>query len=258
MTLAQHQQKYNAAIRQARQTGEQAFHAWFNREATQTVRQGIVRGAWDWSVHILTPTVCQYITTPETKVALEIGYGGGRLLHAASDYFREVIGIDIHDEYDAVAAFLRQQNKHNVRLIRTCGDTIDVADASIDFVYSFIVLQHLPSFVTFARYLGEVYRCLTMGGVAQLYFGAFARLHPLYRVWYSARGYREKRHAPANHISLMIRTTRVRRLCRALGFRVVASGTSFYRVPDGYPAWRGGQSFVTLVKDETTSAFALQ
>jgi SAM-dependent methyltransferase len=246
--LAQHQDRYSAAIRQARQAGDGAFQAWFNRESSHTIQQCVVRGYWDFAVHILTPGVCAWMHNPEEKVALEIGYGGGRLLNAACSYFNHAIGIDIHEETAAAEAFLQSQHKQNYTLLRTSGTTIDVADESIDFVYSFIVLQHLPAFVVFELYIQEVYRCLKVGGVAQLYFGKFTRLHPLYQVRYWLQGYKETRGKPANHISLVIRLARVRQVCNQVGFHIVESGTSFFQSPNGYPDRPGGQSYVTLVK----------
>jgi hypothetical protein len=44
---------------------------------------------------------------------------------------------------------------------------------------------------------------------------------------------------------------RARWLCKHIGFQVIDSGTSYFRVPDGYANTRGGQSYVTLLKRET-------
>lgn len=224
------------------------FLAWFNRESAQTIEQYILRAYWDFTLHILTPAICARIADPEEKIALEIGYGGGRMINAACNYFQEIIGIDIHNEQESVAAFLHAQNKSNFRLLRTAGNTIDVDDESVDFVYSFIVLQHLPSFTTFVNYLQEVYRCLKLGGVAQLYFGRFTRLHPIYQCYYYWQGYKETHGVPPNHISLVVRTSKVKQVCRDIGLKVVATGTSFFLAPNGYPVQRGGQSYITLVK----------
>jgi SAM-dependent methyltransferase len=250
MSERAHQQLYQQAIRQARLQGPRAFQAWFNREASHTMEQAIIRGYWDFAAHILTPTVCRYIERPEEKIALEIGYGGGRLLNAAASYFKQVIGIDIHREHAAARAFLRGQGKQNVQLLTTDGQTISAASNSIDCIYSFIVLQHVPTFATFVRYIAETYRCLKPGGVAQLYYGSYARLHPLHQLRHFLRGYREVAGKPANHITLTIRTATARRVCARAGLRVVETGPSYYRTPDGYPARRGGQRYLTLVKDK--------
>lgn len=250
MSLVEHQRKYRAAIHAARVQGLQRFHAWFNRESSQTLRQATVRGFWDFTLHVLTPTVCRYLSRPEEQIALEIGYGGGRLMNAACHYFHEVIGSDIHAEQETVAAFLRSQGHTNFRLLPSTGRTLETAQSSVDFIYSFIVLQHLPSFDVFVDYIREVSRCLKPRGVAQLYFGKYTRLHPLYQLWYFGQGYRAVSRAPANHISLVVRVAKVRKVCHDHGLSVVETGTSYYCVPDGYPHTTGGQTYVTLVKGE--------
>jgi ubiquinone/menaquinone biosynthesis C-methylase UbiE len=224
-----------------------SFQSWFDKSKDTT--QSIVRGYWDLAFHILIPKVCECIENPEEKIALEIGYGGGRIVNAACSYFREVIGIDIHDEQEMVEAFLRAQGKSNFRLIRTSGRTIDVDSESIDFIYSMIVLQHLPSFDVFVSYIKETYRCLKLSGVALLYFGKYSRLNPVHQLRYFIQGYKEIPKAPVNHISLVIRVSKVKKLCRDIGFKVVEIGTSYKRVPDGYPRIRGGQNYVTLLKE---------
>ena len=243
---AEHQRRYVEAIRQARLAGMDAFQSWFNK--SKGTEQSIVRGYWDLAFHILTPKVCKYVEKPEERIALEIGYGGGRILNAACSYFKEVVGIDIHDEQEAVEAFLRAQNKRNFRLIRTSGRTIDVDPGSIDFIYSFIVLQHLPSFDVFVAYTEEAYRRLKPGGVAQLYFGKYSKLNKVDQLRYFIQGYREIPEAPVNYTSLVIRVSKVKRLCEVIGFRVVEVGTSYKSAPDGYPKIRGGQNYVTLLK----------
>ncbi len=174
------------------------------------------------------------------------------MLNAACSYFKEAIGIDIHEEQETVAAFLRAQQKTNFRLLCTSGASIDVASDSVDFIYSFIVLQHLPTFSVFVHYVREVQRCLKPGGVAQLYFGRFSRLHPLYQLYFLGRGYKETHGVPANHISLVVRTGKVKRVCQAIGLRVVDSGTSYFCAPDGYPRRAGGQNYCTVYKSGNT------
>lgn len=221
---------------------------WFNRETYQGSVQGRVRGFWDFHTHILTPTVSALLHSPEQCRALEIGYGGGRLMEAACHFFGWVYGVDIHAAPAHTARLLRAAGHTNFALLRTTGDALPCASASLDFVYSFIVLQHLPDYPVLVRYLHEVQRCLRAGGVAQLYLGRYSRMHPLLQVRWWWRGYRALPTAPANHVSLLVRLGKVRVVCRGLGLRVVASGTSYYRVPDGYPRQRGGQSYVTLLK----------
>ena len=242
----EHRQRYSEEIAKAKQAGADQFQAWFDK--SRDVHQSIVRGYWDFSIHILTPEVCRHICNPEDKAALEIGYGGGRLLNAACSYFKQVIGIDIHGEQETVEEFLRSQGKQNFQLLRTTGRTIDVDSSSIDFVYSFIVLQHLPSYAVLESYVKETYRCLRAGGVAQLYYGKYSRLGLLGPLRHLIQGYKEIPTAKVNFISLVVHTFKMKGLCTGCGFEIVDSGTSFKRVPDGYPQAKGGQNYITLVK----------
>lgn len=246
-TLQAHQQRYTDAIRQARQAGENQFHGWFDQ--SKDVNQSIIRGFWDFSVHILTPTVCAALRTPETKTALEIGYGGGRLLNAAASHFGGVVGIDIHNNREAVTDFLTSQGNNNFQLLRTNGAEINVPAQSVDFIYSFIVLQHLPNFSAFAGYIAETARCLKTGGLAQLYFGHLTLPKQVRRWRQARRGYLEIPDAPVNNVSLLVRLGKVKSLCRRAGLRVVATGRSYKDVPDGFKSRKGGQKFVTVIKD---------
>ena len=87
-----HQKKYAEAIKVARLQGLEAFHNWFDKSGS--LYELTLRGFWDFSFHILTPAVQKFIANPERKTAMEIGYGGGRLLNAACHFFSKVIGIN--------------------------------------------------------------------------------------------------------------------------------------------------------------------
>lgn len=242
----EHQLKYSKAISQARRKGKHSFQAWF--DPSKDIDQSIVRGFWDFNLHILKPKVCEFIEKPEEKRALEIGYGGGRLVNAACGYFKYVVGIDIHDEQEAVSEFLKKQGRSNFELLKSSGKTLDVETESIDFVYSFIVLQHINSFNNYESYLNEAYRCLRPNGVAQLYFGKFDCLNLSDWLRYFSDGFKEIPEAPVNHTSLVVSAWKAKKLCANIGFRVVEMGSSYKRVPDGYPKIKGGQTFITIMK----------
>ena len=241
-----HQKRYRDAIHEAKNQGIDAFQSWFNRSENR--QQSIVRGSWDFSVHILTPAVCKLMSEPEHKTALEIGFGGGRLLNAACKYFQFAIGVDIHEEQAFVEGFLKEQGNQNFKLLRTTSNEIAIKANSVDFVYSFIVLQHLPTLSSLTGYLEEIHRVLKPNGVAQLYFGKFNKLKPAAQLKSFWAGYKEISNAPVNHISLVLRGGKMRTLCQAYGFQVVESGPSYKTVPDGFPKSRGGQNHVTLVR----------
>jgi SAM-dependent methyltransferase len=235
----QHVRSYADAIHAVRMAGDAQFQGWFDK--SESIDESIRRGYWDIAVHVLVPEVVERIADPSALTVLEIGYGGGRLMNAAAAYFGRVIGIDVHEERDAVSSFLAGLGRNNVELLQTDGRSIPLADQSIDLVYSFIVLQHLPLLASFDRYLAETRRVLRNDGVAQLYFGRLVGRNPLKR-------FREIPDAPVNHVSLELAPRHAARRCRRAGFRVVGHGVSHKQVPDGYPRVVGGQAYVTLVK----------
>jgi SAM-dependent methyltransferase len=96
--------------------------------------------------------------------ALEIGCGMGRILRPLSERVGKAFGVDISAEMIERA---RQAlaDRGNVEVFVTGGRLRPFADASLDFVYSFIVFQHVPTKKAVARYIGEAARVLKGQGV---------------------------------------------------------------------------------------------
>ncbi|MGE5276179.1 MAG: methyltransferase domain-containing protein [Acidobacteriota bacterium] len=119
---------------------------------------------WRSGAADLETLVLQDVTLDASARVLEIGCGVGRLLRPLSLRVERAIGIDISPEMisRARAALC---DRPNVELSVTGGDLAGIPDASLDFVYSFIVFQHVPSRAAVLRYLGEAARALKAGGV---------------------------------------------------------------------------------------------
>lgn len=99
--------------------------------------------------------------------ALEIGCGIGRTATALAAHFDHVEGIDIAPTM--VARARERELPPNLRLAVTPGDgTLDYGDAEFDFVFSHLVLQHVPDRATIRRYLAEAARVLRPEGRALL------------------------------------------------------------------------------------------
>ena len=99
---------------------------------------------------------------------LDIGCGTGRLCRALSKRFRSVTGIDISEE---MLKHAKEDNADlaNVRWVHGSGsDLSGIADASMDFVFSFIVFQHIPSKSVIRKYFQEVFRILKPGGLFKI------------------------------------------------------------------------------------------
>lgn len=97
-------------------------------------------------------------------VALDYGCGVGRLSRALSARFQRVIGVDISE---AMLTEARSANAgfDNIQFLRNSGNALpSVADGSVDFIYSNIVLQHSPRKIQ-RSLIGEFSRVLRPGGL---------------------------------------------------------------------------------------------
>lgn len=105
--------------------------------------------------------------TLATKRALDFGCGVGRLTQALAAHFEEVTGVDI------APSMIEQAEEHasaagltNCTFVLNERDDLSMfADESFDFVYSRIVLQHIPP--PFAEhYISELVRIVGRDGLA--------------------------------------------------------------------------------------------
>jgi SAM-dependent methyltransferase/drug/metabolite transporter (DMT)-like permease len=103
------------------------------------------------------------VLDPSAEI-LEIGCGVGRLLVPLAERVAVAHGVDISPvmiekskEYAADAP--------NVKTALTDGSLAHFANESLDFVFSFIVFQHIPDRTPIRRYVEEAARVLKPGGV---------------------------------------------------------------------------------------------
>jgi FkbM family methyltransferase len=105
------------------------------------------------------------------ELALDFGCGAGRLSRALARHFARVVGVDVSASMVAAARGLNA-DLANVEFRENASPRLDgVADASIDFVFSHITLQHIPRALA-TGYVEEFFRVLAPGGVAMFQFVA--------------------------------------------------------------------------------------
>ena len=113
--------------------------------------------------------ICQGTDRRQMKV-LEIGCGAGRITHALANFFGEVYGVDISGEMVERArhalsalpnAHVFQNNGRDLGVLREAG----LRDGEIDFAFSYIVFQHIPSREIIETYVREVHRLLRPGAL---------------------------------------------------------------------------------------------
>jgi len=255
--VTDHISGFKNEIQKAAQRDASSFFNWFD-ESGGDVDTNFIRGQCDFSFYVLMPLI-EKLKDTRNKTALEIGYGGGRLLAAAAHSFKKVIGIDIHKNAQIVEEELKKRNIHNFELLLSSGKDIPVKDSSIDLVYSFIVLQHVEKIDIFNHYLSEAYRILKEGSYAVLFFGRlyvfseFTSSKLLYNIdrvleGIYLKGYKEVP-AQINVINLKISMNYARRKAEKKGFSVVAAGVS-RKLPNVNIF--GGQNYLILKKPVST------
>jgi SAM-dependent methyltransferase len=103
--------------------------------------------------------------SPHFGTAFDFGCGIGRLTQALGERFERVHGVDISPTMIAMA---REKNRFGSRVTYHVNATDSLpmlAPGSVDFIYSHIVLQHVPRRAA-EQYLREFGRVLAPGGIA--------------------------------------------------------------------------------------------
>ncbi len=131
-------------------------------------------GRWDWQAFFesgrhetagVLGRVAALGLEPARGRALDCGCGVGRLGRALAGEFREVVGVDFSESMLAEARRANAGIAH-LRFERNDGRSLAaIADASIDFVYSVIALQHSPADAQ-REVIREFGRVVATGGVA--------------------------------------------------------------------------------------------
>jgi cyclopropane fatty-acyl-phospholipid synthase-like methyltransferase len=162
----------------------------WERRAKENARHYVVTGQAQWSdeefyrsgqvtleeeiLNDLT-NICQGRNPKEMKV-LEIGCGAGRVTRAFAGFFGEVFAVDISAEMvrqasQAVAGFpnahvFRNNGKDLSAVRRNWWNRFGIGEPlQIDFAFTFMVFQHIPSREIIESYVRDVGRMLKRGGL---------------------------------------------------------------------------------------------
>ena len=162
----------------------------WDRRARENARHYVVTGQSQWSdeeffesgritleEEILNDleNVCRGQDPKRMKV-LEIGCGAGRVTRAFAGYFGEVYAVDISDEMvrqaqQAVSDFpnahvFRNNGRDLSALSGPWWRRLGIGDPlQIDFAFSFMVFQHIPSREIIENYVRDVHRLLRPGAL---------------------------------------------------------------------------------------------
>jgi SAM-dependent methyltransferase len=142
---------------------------------------------------------------PSAEV-LEIGCGIGRLMRPLAAKARHVLGVDISPSMIAEARHACG-SLQNVDFAVTDGALRDVRGESRDFIFSYIVFQHIPEVGAIDEYVRDVARVLRPGGV--------------FHFQVDSRTGRRGTYTPDTYAGVTLESREVREMADAAGLEVV-------------------------------------
>jgi SAM-dependent methyltransferase len=115
-------------------------------------------------LRLVAPILEKLQFAPALYSMAELGCGAGRMTRSFAKRFQSVTAVDISAEMQSRAkSYL--QSFSNVRWVLSDGEGLGgVESGSVDFVFSYLVLQHMPTKTVVARSIEEMMRILVPGG----------------------------------------------------------------------------------------------
>jgi ubiquinone/menaquinone biosynthesis C-methylase UbiE len=124
---------------------------------------------------LVSPTLDRIGFSPAGKAMLELGCGAGRMTHVFATRFGRVFALDVSAEMLDRARKMAQY-AGNVEWMQANGlDLREVASESVNFSFSYLVLQHLPDEKTVCGYVHELLRILKESGICFFQFNGMTK-----------------------------------------------------------------------------------
>src|SRR5215469_2183931 len=125
--------------------------------------------------NLVAPVLERLAFDPSDKAMAEIGCGVGRMTRSFARQFRTVFAVDISDEMQIRAKTLLSKCSNVIWILSEGQSLAGLSSNSLDFVFSYLVLQHFPSTELVAGAIQEMIRTLKPGGVYLFQFNSFLR-----------------------------------------------------------------------------------
>jgi SAM-dependent methyltransferase len=124
---------------------------------------------------LVAPALDRVSFSPTGKHMLELGCGAGRMTRVFARHFGHVVAVDVSAQMLGRARQLLS-DAANVSWIHANGaDLSDTPSESVDFAFSYLVLQHLPDEKLLKGYIAELLRVLKAPGICLLQFNGMER-----------------------------------------------------------------------------------
>lgn len=121
---------------------------------------------------LVAPVFARCHWEPEGKSMLELGCGAGRMTRSFARRFSHVIGFDISTEMLRQAHALYPESSNIAWTLGNGMDLSSVGTRSVDFAFSYIVLQHMPTPRFALQYIREMLRVLKPDGMFLFQFNS--------------------------------------------------------------------------------------
>jgi SAM-dependent methyltransferase len=124
-------------------------------------------------LRLVQPVLDKLHFDPTTKTMAELGCGAGRMTRSFATHFAAVYAIDISSEMQSRGKRYLSSFQ-NIHWILSEGESLSgVESASVDFVFSYLVLQHMPEKQFVFNSIRELMRILRPGGAFLFQFNGF-------------------------------------------------------------------------------------
>jgi ubiquinone/menaquinone biosynthesis C-methylase UbiE len=140
-----------------------AFHYIASWQKNWDLSSFLASGEEDY-VRLVAPVLERCGISSCDKVMVELGCGAGRMTRTFARHYKFVIAIDLSSEMLA-RAHQTHSACDNILWMQIGGaDLACLGNSSVDFVFSYLVLQHLPSEQLAVAYIKELMRVLKPTG----------------------------------------------------------------------------------------------
>jgi SAM-dependent methyltransferase len=169
-------------MKSSRSNASSAMRQEWNERARKDAFYYVATWRKDWTVEtflesgeeeylrLVQPVLDERQFVPEGSSMLEVGCGAGRMTASFARRFASVYALDISEEMQNLA------KQHlalfsNIHWVLGDGTNLStIPSESVDFVFSYLVLQHLPTETLAMAYVREMLRVLKQGGILLFQF----------------------------------------------------------------------------------------